>query len=264
MRNTIGTLLADFRIRMTVLAILGGLACTSHAQNITTFDPPNSTYTIGTAINPRGQITGYFRDGRGNHGFLRQRNGTFITFDVVVDPRPGGFPPNAFPMDINAGGQITGFYEDETVIGSFLRQTDGTILKIPSPNTLLTSSTAMDQGVNQGPRPFCSEAEDEKVLGFSNLQTDAFGGFVSNPLPRRPWGVVISYQAIPMKERSWPEARPTGTCEVALMLRKASPTLATMVAPERTAARRGHLPQGCRVVPRSKSQHVRMSSTEGQ
>ena len=142
---------------MTVLAILGGLACTSHAQNITTFDPPNSTYTIGTAINPRGQITGYFRDGRGNHGFLRQRNGTFITFDVVVDPRPGGVPPNAFPMDINAGGQITGFYEDETVIGSFLRQTDGTILKIPSPNTLLTSSTAMDQRVNQGPRPFCSD-----------------------------------------------------------------------------------------------------------
>jgi hypothetical protein len=42
------------------------------AGTITTFDPPGSTFTFPTAINPGGVITGAFTDASGvSHGFVR-------------------------------------------------------------------------------------------------------------------------------------------------------------------------------------------------
>jgi hypothetical protein len=36
----------------------------------TTIDPPDSTFTLPTGINPSGQIVGEFLDSSGDHGFL--------------------------------------------------------------------------------------------------------------------------------------------------------------------------------------------------
>jgi hypothetical protein len=191
MYNSTRTGKAPFRTEIMLLAIL---TCISHAQSITAFDPPNSTYTIGSAINSQGQITGYFSDGSGNHGFLRRQNGTFVIFDVVL---PNGFPPNAFPIDINDRGEITGFYRNETVVRSFLRQRNGKIVEIANPNTVSAPSasfTEMEEGMDQGPRPFCPND------GFAAIAINSLGqitGGYSTPLChgflRQPNGANITF-----------------------------------------------------------------------
>lgn len=164
-----------FRGGVAALIALVTLASAAFAQTITTFDPPDSTYTIVSAINPEGQITGYFADGSGSHhGFLRKRNGSFIKFDAFVGTS-GGFPSNAFPMDINAAGQIIGFYQQETIFGSFLRQADGTIIKFQPvfPESALTTLSAIDQG----PRPFCP------IDGSAAVAINAFGQITGGYTP---------------------------------------------------------------------------------
>jgi hypothetical protein len=116
--------LGTFRATVASVAILVGLAGNSHGQTITTFDLPNSTYTITQAINPAGQITGYNLDGSGLHGFLRQPDGTITTFNVIRD----GFQLDTLPTAINPTGQIVGYYHTlGLTTHSFLRQPDGTI-----------------------------------------------------------------------------------------------------------------------------------------
>ena len=124
----------------------------AYPQTITTFDPPNSTYTISSAINPSGQITGYYSNGTGHHGFVRRGDGTFTTFDAFIGT-PGGFPSNAFPIDINAAGQVTGFYQQETVFGSFLRLTNGEIVLFQPSSS--DEFLPREEAIEQGPRPFC-------------------------------------------------------------------------------------------------------------
>jgi hypothetical protein len=175
------------------------LICTSlHAQTINTFDPPNSTYTIASAINPTGEITGYYSDASGpQHGFLRKRDGTLITFDVELH---GIFPSNASPVDINAAGQITGYYRVEAIVfGSFLRQADGTIVVISPPNpnqdptahdTARTSSAA----TSQGPRPFCP-IDGSAALSINAIGqiTGGYAPFLCSGFLRQPDGTVASF-----------------------------------------------------------------------
>lgn len=114
------------RIALLVATIVSiGAASSARAQTITTFDPPNSTTTIASSINLHGQITGSYADATSVHGFLRKRDGNFLTFDAFTD---GSFPSNATALDINAAGQIIGYYENSLAVGSFLRRTNGTIV----------------------------------------------------------------------------------------------------------------------------------------
>src|SRR5438105_13841794 len=84
MRNAIRLFLTSFRAGAAAVALVV-LASTSYAQTITTIDPPNSTFTIAQAINPVGQIVGYYLDGSGIHGFLRQPSGAITSFNVSRD-----------------------------------------------------------------------------------------------------------------------------------------------------------------------------------
>ena len=124
------------RARILALLLLG-IVPALHSQKLVTFDVPGSSYTHPTAINLIGQITGYYSDSSGYHGFVRQPGGSLTSFDVPLNP--GGFPPNAIPMDINAEGQIAGFYAFEIQYHGFLRQPDGTIVQFTS--STLPSST---------------------------------------------------------------------------------------------------------------------------
>src|SRR5437773_2643493 len=91
------------------------------AQTITTFDAPGAgtgpfqgTYPFSPLImNPNGAITGWSTDSAlVSHGFLRDRNGNFTTFDA---PGAGtGAGQGTFPFAISLDGQITGFYTDGT------------------------------------------------------------------------------------------------------------------------------------------------------
>ena len=56
------------------------------AQEFTSIDPPGSTFTQATGINPQGDIVGTYFDSSGNaHGFLLSK-GTFTTIDVPGSP----------------------------------------------------------------------------------------------------------------------------------------------------------------------------------
>jgi hypothetical protein len=80
-----------------------------------TFDaatyPPCCIWSFPTGITVGGAITGSFNDGHTiNHGFLRDRDGTVITFDA---PGAGtGFNQGTVPLGITSEGVIMGLYID--------------------------------------------------------------------------------------------------------------------------------------------------------
>jgi hypothetical protein len=73
-----------------------------------------SVYTSPFAINPAGAVKGYFRDGSGCHGFLRDPQGAITAFDPL-----GSF--FTFATDINSAGAIIGSYYDANGAHGFLR-----------------------------------------------------------------------------------------------------------------------------------------------
>ena len=109
---------------------------------ITVFDAPGAgtgPFPEGTfpfspeIINPNGAITGWATDSAlVSHGFLRDRNGGFTTFDA---PGAGtGAGQGTFPFAISHGGEITGFYVDGTNANhGFLRDAKGVITTFDVP-----------------------------------------------------------------------------------------------------------------------------------
>src|SRR5438034_2620594 len=101
--------------------LLLGLSANSLAQSaarfnrttFTSFDVPGADGTTAGAINPAGQIAGsYFQISTRfgdvfhvNRGYLRNPDGTIVTFDV-----PGS--TDTFVTGINSAGQIVGSYLD--------------------------------------------------------------------------------------------------------------------------------------------------------
>ena len=95
-------------------------------------------------INPEAQITGSISSPGGIriHGFLRDRDGTFTTFDA--DP---GNVLWTFPTAINSAAQIIGYYAGSTnccAYHGFLRQRNGTMVTFDVANATNTSPTAMN------------------------------------------------------------------------------------------------------------------------
>ena len=130
----------------------------------TIFDDPNagtctaSCGTIGNgqgtrayAINPAGDIVGFFTDNSAQcHGFVRAKNGTFTQIDAPdagTGPFPQGtFPSEFTPMGLNSGGLITGFYVDaNSVQHGFVRDHDGMITEFDPPGSVLTNPNAIDE-----------------------------------------------------------------------------------------------------------------------
>ena len=121
-----------------------------HAQGaFTLFEFPGSVDTvIGTitpaggdrSLNAAGALTGFYFDGDfKSHGFVRNTQGAFTSFDApdsVRDIRPTG---------INAGGDITGWYgtEDVTAHG-FVRNRQGAITTFDPPGSTATSTKSIN------------------------------------------------------------------------------------------------------------------------
>ena len=113
---------------MTALVALA-VPVQSSAQTYTTFDPPNSTGTQPTAINPAGAITGFYVEATSpNQGFVRAADGTITTFAAP------GASQGTQPAAISATGAITGDYIDANGVNhGFLRAKDGTITTFDAP-----------------------------------------------------------------------------------------------------------------------------------
>lgn len=91
--------------------------------------------TFANAINSAGQITGYWGGSQSAgrfHGFLRQPDGTVVSFDAWENSL--NFIPSTWAIDINSKGEITGHYQDATGDHGFLRNPDGTIVRFDPPN----------------------------------------------------------------------------------------------------------------------------------
>jgi hypothetical protein len=93
-------------------------------------------------MNPAGEITGaYFQPitgnpfGGNNRGFLRNRDGSFVTFDAVPSPS-SPCCTWTFGIAINPAGQIVGWDNDyRSVNHGFVRAPDGTITILDAPGS---------------------------------------------------------------------------------------------------------------------------------
>jgi hypothetical protein len=110
------------------------------AGEIVSFDPPESTGTIVSAINKAGAITGYYTVANGrSFGFVRRPGGTFETFDVpgtLVTVLPEIFFPFTSltaASSINDQGVITGSYSDSSGLHGFVRSSEGMITSFDPP-----------------------------------------------------------------------------------------------------------------------------------
>lgn len=90
-----------------MLPLLFLLPHTAQATQFLSFDVPNSSSTVPTSINAKGQVVGYFCCGVDEHyqqGFVRQIDGSIGTFFEPV-------AESTFPQNINDRGTIVGWYE---------------------------------------------------------------------------------------------------------------------------------------------------------
>jgi hypothetical protein len=82
------------------------------------FAVPNSRSTQPAAINAKGEIAGAYVGANGlYHGFVRDKHGALITFDV-----PNAV--NTYPVSINAKGDITGWYSDASGTHGFICESE--------------------------------------------------------------------------------------------------------------------------------------------
>src|SRR5882724_4858421 len=93
--------------------------------DITTFDAPDACNVPGSlqgtypwGINTNGEIIGYYFDGTNvNHGFVRDKHGAIVEFDV-----PGAADMGQWGS-IAPNGAVTGFYFDaNNVVHGFVRE----------------------------------------------------------------------------------------------------------------------------------------------
>src|SRR5215472_10697555 len=105
LRKSIGRLSWALAVCLTLATLGMGSSANAQERNTTfiTFDVPGAAEgTFPDAINPAGVITGDYLDASSlNHSFLRDRDGTFITYD----------PPDmigSVANSINPAGAIAG------------------------------------------------------------------------------------------------------------------------------------------------------------
>lgn len=122
---------------------------------LTTYDVPGAGTTISVfpagflfpfigpfGINPAATITGNYAflsdPNIVGHGFLRDHNGGFATFDA---PGAGtGFFQGTFPIGINPGGVITGTYFDANNVGhGFVRARSSAFITFDAPGAGTTN-----------------------------------------------------------------------------------------------------------------------------
>ena len=124
--------------------------CGGHAT-IATFDAPNAGSgsgqgTEGANINDSGTISGLFSDaGNTWHGYMRNRDGSFISFDI-----PGATPTGLYLgtfYGLTASGSFVGYYSDgDGVSHGWLRAKDGDITKIDGPGIGTAAGSINSQG----------------------------------------------------------------------------------------------------------------------
>src|SRR5205814_473751 len=127
----------------------------SNQGAITVFDAPGAgtaPFPQGTfpwspeIINPNGATTGWSTESAlVSHGFQRDSNGCFTTFDAPDAGNVPGSLQGTYPFGINTSGAITGWYVDEANVNhGFVRDRHGALVEFDVPG----AGTGPFQGVN--------------------------------------------------------------------------------------------------------------------
>jgi len=109
-------------LTLTFLLALFGLTTAPQAAAYTfqTFDAGTSSYTFPFGINNDGQVSGYYTDSSGTHGFVRSADGSQITkFDYSGANETYG-------QTLNDSGEVAGYYVGNNGTHGFVRSADGT------------------------------------------------------------------------------------------------------------------------------------------
>jgi hypothetical protein len=105
-----------------------------------------------------------------SHGFLRDRNGVFTTFDAPDAGHVPGSDDGTYPFGINANGAITGWYVDDSDANhGFVRDKHSDIDEFDVPGA--------GTGPGQGPRVY-SISPNGAVTGFYYDPNNVVHGFV--------------------------------------------------------------------------------------
>jgi hypothetical protein len=161
------------------------------AQNgiVTTIDAPGAGAvsssgqgTVAYSVNIAGVIAGQYQDAKYvYHGFLRNPDGRFVTFDA---PRAGtGSHQGTVAVHINPEGDIAGFTQDDhNVFHGFIRSSSGNFISFDAPNA--------------GTGPFQGTVVTLES-GFTSLG-ELIGWYfdsnnVAHSYERQPSGVIISF-----------------------------------------------------------------------
>ena len=110
--------------------------------NITTFDPPSTTWLEQVKVNSVGQITGYgYYEGSFTHSFFRNAEGALFNFDA-----PGASTAasdGTFGADINDNGDIGGWFVDTNYAShGFVRNAVGTFTVFDVPGAARIANVA--------------------------------------------------------------------------------------------------------------------------
>jgi|SRR5580698_8470008 hypothetical protein len=175
-----------FARAITIFLAIAAIFAAPAKASYVTFDPPTSRFTNPFAINDKGQITGYWFDGKLYHGFLREPDGTITSFD----------PPNSVattPLSITDKGVIAGIYEEDRdgfdYYHGFIRRPNGSIISYDAPGS--GGYTAI-QAINQD-KSFVGYYEDSQTGRTHGFVQDAAGNFASfdppNSLATYNWAI---------------------------------------------------------------------------
>jgi hypothetical protein len=95
-------------LALVILALASGAS----AFNFTSIDVPGASLTAAQGVHNAGDISGWYEDANGTHGFLRDPNGTFSAIEV-----PGAQATLAFGLGRKP---IAGAYSDGATLHGFL------------------------------------------------------------------------------------------------------------------------------------------------
>jgi hypothetical protein len=101
--------------RFGLCAVLISAAITLNAQIIITFDGPNHASSSFSGINAWGEVSGSYQDASGTHGFVRELDGRFVTFDV-----PGS--TGLLTAGIGVSGDVIGYTDGPTYTNRYFTE----------------------------------------------------------------------------------------------------------------------------------------------
>src|ERR1700743_3237322 len=120
---------SSFRFCAIGLGFALGASCAQADPVLTVFDVPGAHgQTFANTVNDAGDITGYYADKRGRHGYIRSADGQYTIFDVAKKS-------DTVPYAINGAGTVSGWYTPRStrVPHGFVRQADGAVALFDAP-----------------------------------------------------------------------------------------------------------------------------------